>query len=98
MSREAALDAIRALLVPEPTPAEDSPLTPRQRQVAGLVAGGGTNRQIARALGITEKTVEVHLTQIMARLGARSRTQVATHAVRARLDRPAAGGSDAPGS
>jgi non-specific serine/threonine protein kinase len=98
MSREAALDAIRALLVPEPTPAEDSPLTPRQRQVAGLVAGGGTNRQIARALGITEKTVEVHLTQIRARLGARSRTQVATHAVRARLDRPAAGGSDAPGS
>lgn len=96
MSREAALDAVRALLVPEPLPAEDSPLTPRQRQVAGLVAGGGTNRQIARALGITEKTVEVHLTQIMARIGARSRAQVATHAVRARLDHPAAEGSDAP--
>lgn len=96
MSREAALDGVRGLLAPEPGAAEDSPLTPRQRQVAGLVAGGGTNRQIARALGITEKTVEVHLTQIMARLGARSRAQVATHAVRARLDHPAAERSAAP--
>ncbi len=63
----------------------DSPLTARQRQIAALVAQGGTNRQIARALGITEKTVEVHLANIMERLAAHSRAEVATHAVRAGL-------------
>jgi non-specific serine/threonine protein kinase len=67
----------------------ESPLTARQRQVARLVAQGGTNRQIARALGITEKTVEMHLSQIMARLQVRSRAQVAAHAIRSRLDAPA---------
>ncbi|MGI8522295.1 MAG: LuxR C-terminal-related transcriptional regulator [Nocardioides sp.] len=61
-------------------------LTPRQREVAALVATGATNRQIARDLGISDKTVEVHLSQMMARLGVQSRAQVAAHAVRARLD------------
>src|SRR5262245_43744905 len=63
----------------------DSPLTDRQRQIAALVAQGSTNRQIARSLGITEKTVEVHLGNIMARIEAHSRAEVATHAVRAGL-------------
>ncbi len=63
----------------------DSPLTDRQRQIAALVAEGSTNRQIARSLGITEKTVEVHLANIMARIEAHSRAEVATHAVRAGL-------------
>ncbi len=61
----------------------DSPLTSRQREVAALVARGDTNRQIARSLGITEKTVEMHLSQIMVRLDVHNRAQVAAHAVRA---------------
>ena len=66
----------------------DSPLTHRQREVAALVAQGATNRQIARRLGITDKTVEVHLSQIMARLDVHNRAQVATHAVQAGLEAP----------
>lgn len=63
----------------------DSPLTPRQRQVAALVARGETNRRIARHLRISDKTVEVHLSQIMTRLEVHNRAQVALHAAEAGL-------------
>ena len=56
---------------------QTSPLTRRERQVADLVAAGRTNRQIARALTISEKTVEVHVHNVIAKLGAQSRTEVA---------------------
>jgi non-specific serine/threonine protein kinase len=68
----------------------ESPLTARQRQVAALVARGDTNRQIARTLGITEKTVEMHLSQIMGRLDVRNRAQVALHAAEAGISPMAA--------
>jgi predicted ATPase/DNA-binding CsgD family transcriptional regulator len=59
-------------------PAEPvSPLTPRERQVANLIAAGCTNRQIGRALGIAEKTAEVHVHHIIGKLGARCRSEVA---------------------
>ncbi|MFD9726574.1 ATP-binding protein, partial [Streptomyces sp. NPDC059072] len=53
------------------------PLTPRQVQVAMLVAEGMTNRQIAERLGLSEWTVVNHVRQIMRRLGCSSRIQVA---------------------
>jgi predicted ATPase/DNA-binding NarL/FixJ family response regulator len=56
------------------------PLTPRERQVAALVASGRTNRQIGRVLGISEKTAEVHLHHVMSKLDARSRAEVAAWA------------------
>lgn len=52
-------------------------LTPRQRDVAELVARGLSNAEIAGDLGISEKTVEKHLTDLFARLGVQSRTGVA---------------------
>ncbi|GAA4471822.1 LuxR family transcriptional regulator [Rhodococcus olei] len=52
-------------------------LTRREREVAALVARGRTNRQIARALGIAEKTAEVHLHNIAGKLGASGRAEVA---------------------
>jgi predicted ATPase/DNA-binding CsgD family transcriptional regulator len=55
-------------------------LTPRQLEVAALVAAGKTNRQIGRALGISEKTAEIHLRNIMDRLQASSRARVAAWA------------------
>ena len=55
-------------------------LTPRQVQVAALVAAGNTNRQIGRALGISEKTTEIHLRNIMDRLRTPSRAGVAAWA------------------
>ena len=65
------------------------PLTPRERQVAVLVASGRTNRQIGRVLGISEKTAEVHLHHVMSKLDARSRAEVAAWAVTHHLSAPA---------
>ena len=53
-------------------------LTARQLQVAALVAGGLTNRQIAGRLGIEERSAEGHVERIRQRLGVRSRAQIAT--------------------
>lgn len=52
-------------------------LTPRQLQVAALVAEGMTNRQIAQRLGIEERSAEGHVERIRLRLGVTSRAQVA---------------------
>ena len=52
-------------------------LTPRQHQVAGLVALGWTNRRIAEELVVSERTAESHVERIRDRLGFRSRAQVA---------------------
>jgi predicted ATPase/DNA-binding NarL/FixJ family response regulator len=68
---------------------EQVPLTPRERQVAALVASGRTNRQIGRVLGISEKTAEVHLHHVMSKLDVRSRAQVAAWAVTHHLSAPA---------
>jgi DNA-binding CsgD family transcriptional regulator len=55
----------------------DGGLSPRQQQVTALVALGLTNEQIARRLGLTERTVRKHLELSFARTGARSRTELA---------------------
>jgi DNA-binding CsgD family transcriptional regulator/tetratricopeptide (TPR) repeat protein len=51
------------------------PFTPRERSVLGLVALGRTNRQVGDELFISEKTVSVHLSRIMAKLGATRRAE-----------------------
>jgi DNA-binding CsgD family transcriptional regulator len=58
-------------------PLTASPLSRREREVAVLVAHGLTNRQIAEALVITEKTAEVHVSHILSKLGLSSRAQLA---------------------
>jgi DNA-binding CsgD family transcriptional regulator len=65
-------------------------LTPREREVAELVAAGLSNRQIAERLVISERTAEAHLEHIRAKLECRSRAQVA--AWFAETIRPANGG------
>jgi DNA-binding NarL/FixJ family response regulator len=52
-------------------------LTASERRVAELVAEGRTNRQVAAALFVTERTVETHLTHVYAKLGIHTRTQLA---------------------
>jgi predicted ATPase/DNA-binding CsgD family transcriptional regulator len=54
-----------------------SALTVRERQVARLVADGSTNRHIGHALGIAEKTTETHVHNIIRKLGAHNRAEVA---------------------
>ncbi len=57
-------------------------LTPRETEVLGLVRQGMANKQIARKLGITERTVKAHLTSVFARIGVLDRTQAALWAER----------------
>lgn len=50
-------------------------LSRREREVLRLVAGGQSNKQIAQALGITERTVKFHVTSVLNKLGAENRAQ-----------------------
>jgi DNA-binding CsgD family transcriptional regulator len=52
-------------------------LTPAEERVAGLVAEGRTNREVASALFLSERTVEGHLSHVFGKLGVRSRTELA---------------------
>ena len=52
-------------------------LTAAERRVAALVAEGRTNREVAAALFLGERTVASHLTRVYAKLGVRSRTELA---------------------
>jgi DNA-binding NarL/FixJ family response regulator len=63
-------------------------LTTRERQILGLLAGGGTNRHIAQALSISEKTVKTHLHHIFRKLNVTRRLQAVLHAVRLGLQAP----------
>jgi pimeloyl-ACP methyl ester carboxylesterase/DNA-binding CsgD family transcriptional regulator len=60
----------------------DSPLTVRERQVADLIAEGLTNAAIARALGVSVRTVDSHVEHVRTKLGVRARTQIAVWARR----------------
>jgi DNA-binding NarL/FixJ family response regulator len=62
-------------------------LTPREREVLGLVAQGLANKAIARELGVSEKTVKTHVGSILRKLGVTDRTQAALYAVREGLVR-----------
>ena len=64
-------------LITEPDASSGLPLTARQLTVARAVAEGRTNRQVASELYVSVKTVEFHLSQILARLGLDSRAQIA---------------------
>ena len=54
----------------------EAALTPSERRVAQLAAAGHTNRDIAQALFVTPKTIEVHLSHAYQKLGIRSRSQL----------------------
>ena len=67
-------------------PEEDAfGLTARERQVLALVAEGATNREIGATLFMAEKTASVHVSRILVKLNARSRTEAAAVAHRHRL-------------
>jgi DNA-binding NarL/FixJ family response regulator len=62
-------------------------LTAREREVLAELAKGRSNREIARALNVAEKTVKAHVSSVLAKLGVQDRTQAALFAVR--HERPA---------
>jgi DNA-binding NarL/FixJ family response regulator len=57
-------------------------LTPREREVLRHITDGRSNREIARALEVSEKTVKAHVSSVLAKLGVQDRTQAAVLAVR----------------
>ena len=57
-------------------------LTPREREVLAQIAAGRSNREIARVLQVSEKTVKAHVSSVLAKLGVQDRTQAAVLAVR----------------
>jgi NarL family two-component system response regulator LiaR len=81
LSPEAAAQLVHQVQGPE----SPEPLTPREIDVLRLVALGRANKQIARQLGVGEQTVKTHVSNILGKLQAASRTQAALHAIRTGL-------------
>jgi DNA-binding NarL/FixJ family response regulator len=72
-----------------------NPLSPREQQILAQVAGGDSNKQIARLLGVGERTVKAHVTGVMNKLGAFNRAHAAVLALQGgflRASPPCAGG------
>jgi DNA-binding NarL/FixJ family response regulator len=67
---------------PSVRPAEPEQLTRREQEVLELIANGRSNKQIALALDISEKTVKTHVGHLLAKLGVTDRTQAALLAIR----------------
>lgn len=76
-SNDRELARAAGLSPPRMSPPRESALSPRERQIHQLLAEGRSNREIARALFISEATVKVHVRRVLQKLGVRSRTQAA---------------------
>jgi NarL family two-component system response regulator LiaR len=76
-----APEAAEELMHEMRAPVEEEPLTPRELDVLHHLASGLSNKEIARCLYITEKTVKTHMSNIIAKMGVESRTQAALVAV-----------------
>lgn len=84
LTPKAAARLMQAVSAPESPEA----LTERETEVLRLLAQGQSNKEIARNLSITEKTVKTHVSNILSKLGVQSRTQATLYAVRIGLVSP----------
>jgi DNA-binding NarL/FixJ family response regulator len=84
VAASAVLRRVRGEEAPNAAPANPI-LTPREHSVLEHLARGLANKQIAAALGISERTVKFHVSSVFAKLGAANRTDAVTRAVQAGL-------------
>ena len=73
---------MRELVFPSTTPPGGEKLTARELEVLRLIAQGSTNQEIALHLGISERTISTHISNILGKLHLANRTQAALYAVR----------------
>jgi DNA-binding NarL/FixJ family response regulator len=84
LTPKAAARLMQAVSGPESSEA----LTKRETDVLELLAQGYSNKQIARSLSTTEKTIKTHVSRILSKLGVQSRTQATLYAIRTGLVSP----------
>jgi DNA-binding NarL/FixJ family response regulator len=78
-------DALSPTAAVAASPASGLPLTAREREILELIAEGANNRVVAARLAISRHTVKFHVASVLAKLGARSRTEAVTLALRTGL-------------
>jgi DNA-binding NarL/FixJ family response regulator len=81
LSPAAAARLVREVRAPE----SPEPLTARETEVLRLLSEGQANKEIARSLDISERTVKSHVSNILTKLGVQSRTQAALYGIRVGL-------------
>jgi len=83
-----AAEAVLKGFLTTPNEVTEPNLTPRERAIVRLLAGGNSNKEIAHALGISVKTVETHRARIMRKLGLSSIVKLVRFAVRENFIKP----------
>jgi len=78
-------ERVIATAAPATVPREGAALTPRELDVLRLVAQGLGNKEIAAELDLSAHTVKYHLASVLAKLGARSRTEAVSRGIRTGL-------------
>ena len=93
-SDDARSSVVRGVVGDAPTPRRDTfGLSNREREVLALIAEGRTNREIGERLFISQKTVGVHVGNILAKLGVSGRVEAAAVAIRLGLTEEATAGT-----
>ncbi|MER7330747.1 MULTISPECIES: LuxR family transcriptional regulator [unclassified Micromonospora] len=87
-ARSTAAARSPAAVAPRPADPADAELTGREIEVLGCLVAGMSNKQAARALGISVRTVTVHVSNLLRKTGSASRTEAAIWAVQRRLPVP----------